>query len=344
MLDVTLYCTGKSPHLSMPVTGLLMLQEQGKIRISWEVDPENRRGYPYVQLLGVYAEGKCIMFDMADGYGEVEIRCQRQIVENSDFTFRRSFSPVRTAELPEELQVRMRPFGFHYHVSYPNNFIDKVSSVKEWPDTLFQLVFNGAQRSYFTPDKFEMKARLTDKPRVLFYTRLWDPDEIPALYDSLTILNQNRIRLVSELKKIYGPRFVGGIQFSPLAMKSCRELVASISATKRKNYLQTMKNADICIGTTGLHDSIGWKTAEYIAASKAVINEKFNFEVTGGFSEGDNYLPFTDIEDCLSHVEKLMANPEQVYAMGLANQEYYQSYGRPDKVMENALRQVFSDF
>ena len=38
MLEVTLYCIGKSPHLSMPVTGFLMLEKQGRLRITWELD------------------------------------------------------------------------------------------------------------------------------------------------------------------------------------------------------------------------------------------------------------------------------------------------------------------
>ena len=69
MLEVSLYCTGKTPHLSMLVTGFLILQEQGKISLSWEIDEKNRKRFPYLPLLGVYAEGKRILFDMADGYG-----------------------------------------------------------------------------------------------------------------------------------------------------------------------------------------------------------------------------------------------------------------------------------
>lgn len=38
-----------------------------------------------------------------------------------------------------------------------------------------------------------------------------------------------------------------------------------------------VKESDICITTTGLHRSIGWKFAEYIAASKAIVTEKLNY-------------------------------------------------------------------
>ena len=73
MLELNVYCIEKTPHLSMPVTGLRMLEEQKKVRLSFEIDRENRRKFPYAPLLGVYGGGKRILFDLADGYGtEVE--------------------------------------------------------------------------------------------------------------------------------------------------------------------------------------------------------------------------------------------------------------------------------
>ena len=344
MLELQVYCAGKTAHLTMPVTGLMMLEDQGKVRLSFEIDPDNRREFPYVALLGVYGGGKRVFFDLSDGYGSVEKRAQPWIAEHADAVFRRSFSPAETAKLSEELRGRMRPWGFHFHVSYPGNPIDAVSTWKERKADLFQRVFNGAPRRYFTLEKFERAPRRSEKPTVLFYTRLWHAPEDDELFDSVTLLNQNRIRLVSELKRRYGSRFIGGIQFDPKELGRCGDLMAGISATSRKRYLQTMRSADICIGSTGLHDSISWKTAEYIAASKAVVNETFHYEVPGEFRDGVNFLSFTDVEGCLEQVARLMEDPDRTYEMGLANQAYYQAYGRPDRVMANALAQVFPEF
>jgi len=60
--------------------------------------------------------------------------------------------------------------------------------------------------------------------------------------------------------------------------------------SNRRNYLEVMKQSDICISSMGLHQSIGWKTGEYIAASKAIINESFHYKVVGDFQIGKNYL------------------------------------------------------
>ena len=343
MLELSVYCIAKTPHLSMPVTGLLMLAEQKKVCLSIEIDGQNRKRLPYAPLLEVCGRGKRVLFDLADGYGwEVE-RAQPQLASQADMIFRRSFSPEKNQQLLPELLNRVRPLGFHFHVSYPGNPIDQPSSWRERRRDLFQRTFNGAPRSYFTPDKFERGPVYRKKPAVLFYTRLWHAPEGDELYESVVQLNLSRIKLVSELKKRYGPRFTGGIQFDPKEVGRCGGLMVGIGATSRKRYLETMHKADICIGSTGLHNSIGWKTAEDVAASKAIVNEAFCFQVPGNFRAGVNYLPFADVEGCLTQVERLMGDPQRIYEMALANQAYYQASGRPDRVMANALRQVFPE-
>ena len=124
----------------MLVTGFLILQEQGKISLSWEIDEKNRKRFPYLPLLGVYAEGKRILFDMADGYG-MSPKELAQAVEQSDYYFRRSFSKTYNQKLDAKQQEKMHPLGFHYHVSYPGNFIDRAESFSDWRKEWFQLFF-----------------------------------------------------------------------------------------------------------------------------------------------------------------------------------------------------------
>ncbi|USF25137.1 hypothetical protein N510_000046 [Firmicutes bacterium ASF500] len=328
----------------MPLSGLQMLEDQGKLRFSFSLDRENRRGLPYAQLLEAEGGGRRIIFDLSDGYGSVEKRAQPWLAERADILFRRSFSPAETAKLPPALRGRVRPWGFHFHVSCPGNPMDQVTSLGERKGELFQWIFNGAPRSYFTLEKFERPPEWKREPSVLFYTRLWHVPEGDELSEQVAALNRSRLELVAELKRRYGRRFTGGVQFDPRAVRRYGGLMSGIAATSRRRYLETMHRADICVGSTGLHGSIGWKTAEYLAASKAVVNETLQFEVPGPFQAGVNYLPFTDAEGCLAQVERLMADPDRTYAMAQANQAYYQFWGRPDRVMANALAQVFPGF
>lgn len=333
MQKISLYCIAKVTHLSMLFTGFELLKQAGELDYTVEVDESNREGFPHPLFLLAVVDGRRIIFDMADGYGEIGT-----VLERCDVYFKRSFSEKRNLAYPQEQRAKMKRLGLHYHVSFPGNPMDVGLSLKK---KIFQQVFNGAQPEYFIPDRFEAQPLRTSQPKVLFYTRLWDASDCretdPAYYESVEKITADRIRLVTELKKTYANRFVGGIQFSRYAMKKCPELVVPIGATKRRNYLHTMHNAEICIASTGLHDSIGWKTAEYVAGARAIVSEHLCYEVTGDFAQGKNYLAYGTTEEALAQVEELMTHPEAVYAMQLENERYYQQYLRPDMLIRNAL-------
>lgn len=101
-----------------------------------------------------------------------------------------------------------------------------------------------------------------------------------------------RIAIVRALGERYPRNFTGGVTDTPLARALCPELIVAEKYTDRARYLRLMRRSDICIGSTGLWDSIGWKTGEYVAAARAVVNERFVYEVPGGFREGVNYLGY----------------------------------------------------
>lgn len=85
---------------------------------------------------------------------------------------------------------------------------------------------------------------------------------------------------------------MGGVQKSAYAMQHAKDILLLRTMTERGRYLKTLHQSDICIGTMGLHKSSGWKTAEYVAASKGIVNETLHYEVPGNFLEGKNYLAF----------------------------------------------------
>ncbi|MBV1906550.1 MAG: hypothetical protein KUG75_10760, partial [Pseudomonadales bacterium] len=89
----------------------------------------------------------------------------------------------------------------------------------------------------------------------------------------------------------------------------------------------------ICVATTGLHQSIGWKFAEYIAFSKAILSETLNFEVPGKLSEGMNFLEFTSAEACVENASILMSDHELRKKLMLNNAIYYHKNMRPDNLI-----------
>ena len=155
--------------------------------------------------------------------------------------------------------------------------------------------------------------------------------------DNADKINNKRIRIIRLLKEQYGDLFVGGVHLSKLVLQYAPDLVLPKVLTTRKHYLMVMKDADICIGTLGLHQSTGWKTAEYVAACKGIVNERLAYSTLGPFVENINYFSFIDAEECCLQVEKLFSDPDKLYAMKKANYDYYSKYLRPDLLVLNTL-------
>ena len=338
MTELNIYSAGRNAHLSMGLTGLMMLQKQGKLSFQIQVDPQNARKLPYPLILIAEAEGKRIGFDYSDGYDSH----LEDAVRQCDLYFKRSFSAEKNQFLATDNRKKMVPLGLHYHVSYPGNVMDKAEGLRGMKEKLWQQVFNGADRSYFTPERFEAdNAQNHEGTNILFYCRLWDAAQYkttdPQYYEQVQEINRERISLVRKLKEDYPEHFTGGIQYSPLAKKLCPELIVNYRETQRTNYLKKLHRSDICIGTTGLHDSIGWKTAEYVAAGKAILCEPLRYEVPGNFEQNRNYLTFSGAEECMKQLGRLLAHPDLIRQLQQNNRQYYEEYLRPDRQMERAL-------
>ena len=175
----------------------------------------------------------------------------------------------------------------------------------------------------------------------MFYTRLWDTSDCPECSTAeLEHINNMRIDIIRNLRKLYPNQVYTGLSANKLAKELAPELILSKRKTLRANYLKAMTKADICIGSMGLHKSVGWKTGEYIAAAKAIVNETLHYEMLGDFIPGQNYLEFTSLSSCLECVEELINDPQHVYDMKLRNRDYYLNYLRPDMQVLRAIEHI----
>lgn len=93
------------------------------------------------------------------------------------------------------------------------------------------------------------------------------------------------------LLKKFCKHVIAGFKPTAYAKYNFEDCLVPNILTKRKNYLQLVKESDICI-TTGLHRWIGWKFAEYIAASKSIVTEKFNYSPGAELKVNTNFLEF----------------------------------------------------
>lgn len=332
MEKVKLYIETQVPHASQIITGLLHMKEQG-----WDVEFVDQRNsgsaYCGMPLMRAEYRGQRIVYDVGDGYNvpkDMEIG-----LKECEFYFKRSFSDARNRELLPDYVDKMYPLGFNYHVTHKKNPINEPL----WKHLLKPLLGRAPDR-YFVPEIFEGKAeRIDHAPKILFLTRLWEQEEglPPEVNEERVLINEMRIRMVKALREKYGESFVGGVNDTPLSREIAPDLIMPAEYTERKRYVQLLHSCDICIGSMGLFESIGWKTGEYVAAAKAIVNERFHYTVTGDYREGEHYLPFETAEECLAAVDALVADPEKLYAMKKANEDYYRAYLRPDVLVKNSL-------
>lgn len=337
MDKITVTIPSRIEHNAQTVAGFLLLKKKG-----YDVQIINQSGNPdtpFYDCPVVLAEyrGMRILYDHWDGYPPQET--MQACLDWSDICFKRSFSPEKNASLFPADAHKIFPLGFNYHVTLANSPIN---------DPLWKaaakILLGKTPHAYFTPGRFEGEpSAAANPPKIIFFTRLWDPDE-PNVYighkEERRIINETRIQILRSLREHYGDAFTGGLNDMPFSRKLAPDLIVPNQFTNRKNYLQLLHSADICIGSMGLHESIGWKTAEYVAAAKAIVNETLHYCVPGDFLPGQNYLPWQTAEECLAAVRKLTDDPQLLMNMKQANQKYYQEHLRPDVLVGNTLEIV----
>lgn len=334
MKKIKLIIGSRVPHISQIVTGFLMLKEQG---YELEFAECTDSGSELAGMPAIRAEyqGQKLLYDVGDGYNVPEAVIAG--VQASDFYFKRSYSEKRNREIAPRYLDKMYPLGFNYHVTYRGNPLRE----PVWK-TLVKPLLGRTPDCWFTPKVFEGEPRKNDgKPvRILFLTRLWDDHEPGFSAEEnaeRTYINHMRIEIIRSLRETYGDAFVGGLNDNALSRAWAPELIMPAKYTERRKYLKLLHSSDICIGSMGLFESIGWKTGEYVAAAKAIVNEELHFSVTGDFEEGKNYLSFRTKEECLAAVQLLVEDPDRLYAMKAENARYYQKYLRPDILVKNTL-------
>lgn len=339
----TLKINSNSPHICSVLTGFLMLKEQNVLDFDINFCYSEGYRYPHSSIVEAEIDGVRIAFDLHDGYMK-DLKDTNSFLDKVDYYFKRSSSSEKNMAFSEHNREKIFPLGLSYYVTCKGNPIGVPSfSIIKSLKKSYKKLLGDKDNHFFTVERFEEKPDYKESDlRIIFMTRLWQP--VVSNDQKMAHLNQIRIDIIREMRKEYGDYFYGGLLKSDFAKKLCPELVIPYKMTLRPNYLTMMKQSDICIGSVGLHDSIGWKTGEYVAASRAIVNERFRYEVPGDFTVGKNYFDFDTVDECMMHVDYLYNNPDAVYQMKCSNEEYYKNYLRPDRQVYNALATALPHF
>ena len=351
-MHCTMFAYSTSPHVSQLYTGFSLLSAGGKIRLTQKLCNFSHAGIESMKnmrpsdLNGLFVilDGKTtIYYDTSDS-----APLRMDALEVCDAYFKRSYA---SAHIPDGYHSKVYPLGLNYEIYVGklnlhemSRFLLRKAAFNHFPKELVKRCAELASLC-FLPTVAHMCAPpvLTQEPRVLFMARAWDPEgESAALSASekaeRTIINTTRARCIQLLRKELGSRFYGGFAQTKYAMQTYKALVlkSPLSAGK-KNYLSLLRDYPICISTTGLHGSIGWKMAEYVAFSKSIVSERLKRVVPCDFEPKQHYSEFDTPEECVQQTIQLIEDKPSRQLMMENNWTYYNNHLAPDKLIWRTL-------
>ena len=326
------------------LTGFLMLAEQSAIDLDLRCRKTLSDSHPERALVRATVDGHEIAYDVADDYYFDQEKTE-ELLSSLDAYFKRSYDPL-THDGWEGAE-RIHRLGFNYHVELRH----KAFHTLDWaePKRYARVVARRLLGHEVRPlvDTYEVTPHFVAEPTAIFYARVWNPagetlgESVSAdVSEHRSMLNEMRAECVRQLNAEFGPRFSGGLEPTAyaLAHPDYSSLVKDRTKTSKKAYLEQMHRTDVCVGSLGLGDANGWKMGEYVAASRAIVNERMRYLVPGDFAPGRNYQEFTTADECVEQVGRLLNNPEAVHQMKCENQHYYREYLRPDKLVLRSLQ------
>ncbi|HYH15821.1 MAG TPA: hypothetical protein VD794_11400 [Flavisolibacter sp.] len=335
-----------NPHLMQIYAGFFELHKKGIIRLKARPVGKATSG-PHILVVTINKKYK-VAYDALDGFSWIIGDKEQNLsyFQNNfkvDFYFKRSFHQQLYQYKPANCHIF--PLGLNYNVypdynmlAYNPTLKDKLKYVLK-TNRLFNRV---SSKNFFYAKDFEHHPTNHSVDRILFITRAWDPQEArwEGARPHREMVNQMRAECIRLCRKEFGDRFTGGLSTDAYSTKHFADLIIPNEYTGKSRFLQAVKEHSICIATTGLHDSIGWKLGEYVAASRAIVSEPLHYEVPGNFKKDQNYLAFETPAQLIEQIQKLLDNKELILQMMQNNHQYYTDYVKPDKLVLNTLLQV----
>lgn len=351
-----LMCPSRSePHLSQIYTGFGLLARRGDLRVSVEPMSPYFRSSRVVMLRAVVNGSVRLVYDTADG-----MDVDDEALDWCEAYFKRSYNSQSHGATE-----KIHPLGLNYQVYGPHDFRHRriIWLLRELRPSNARRVLG--QVAHLAPlvsavawrlsalsganameggcagsmiGAPEAAPQISAWPTVLCFARTWDPSLVAGWRE----LNETRAGCIRALRKEFGPKFIGGLAPSPDALRDYPDCVVDPAVVRKSAYLAAMKSSDVCVTTRGLRGSNGWRLAEYVAASRAIVTERLLYEVPGSFTDGQNYLGFDTADQCVSNVRRLVDHPEMRLSMMHANHDYYQRHVRPDALVLRSLETALS--
>ena len=339
-IECNIISTSDSNHLSQIYTGFKQLQSEGRIRLSQSfhdrsaASDENTAPHKLLVLIN----GRRVLYDMSDGGG-----IHKEAIERIDFCFKRSFSKERVKALGVEAKVF--PLGLNYAVA-PDRVdffgfrraLRHAKGIHRVTGALYALKCYRSSK-HLRVNQLQAPPNFEAPARIIFLTTTYDPgrSKTDQKKKETDHINRTRAECIRALRREFGDRFLGGISFNAGIKKGYEDcLIPDKAFTRRDNYIRILKHYPICVATTGLHGSIGWKFGEYVALSKAILSEKLLYAAPG-LQPGKNFLEFATPAQCVEEAQRLMTDRDLRAQIMLNNAYYYMEYLKPDVMIMKSI-------
>jgi len=294
-----------------------------------------------------------VIYDTLDGLNWIKVEDENlnlnqfsKLTEDVDYYFKRSYKSSLQKHVHPGCSYL--PLGLNYNVipdrKLVRNSISYTLGRLADPKQVYRDIIN-YKVEHITASDYEYKPLLNQHDKILFFTRLWEfekYDDSPIFQAQIEEINHSRITSIRACKEAFGDRFIGGVYDDPTSHKYAPDLIVPSEYTNKLNFLDEVKKSNICISTTGLHQSIGWKMGEYVAASRAIISEPLHFELPGDFKDGENFLSFNDNDELVSQIDNLLSDRSKIKNMMDSNHNYYRQYVKPDSMILKSLQKILS--
>lgn len=339
-------------HLQQIYTGFARLHREGKITLRQTIPSEAKKArgadrwvnYKFFNTTAIINGTTRVCYDTHD-WNWID----KEILAGCDFYFKRSYDPQFISTL--EHRDKVFPLGLNYQVASSEFDIFKLKRAAFYSGkdrikaTLKGLRIDNLLRQRETEriDNLEAAPDPNIEPRVLFMARAWNPEKIESKKQKAAVeaINETRAKCIVVLRKELGEKFYGGLAHDDYSKKYfSNALLADDSSSSKRNYLEILKRFPICVATVGLNGSNGWKLAEYVAHSKAILSEPLVYQVPGKFEAGQNYIEFSDADDLVASAVKLIEDGTSRTEIMANNFAYYNSHVRPDAMIANSLNVV----
>lgn len=353
-LHCVLHCQSDESHLQQVYAGFATLARNGAFTLEQKLE---KIDYYQSQLPGhldtsraahliVEVDGMRIGYDVHDA-GEVP----EDLLANVDVLFKRSWEQAFVEACSAPGNVLPLGANLWVHANPPDWRALHRAGMYRGSEALKRVIRAlGIDRLFgdgvFTPRWSDLTAKppVDLAPRVLFLAEAWDPDEAPTAHTAAEriVINAARAACMRALRERFGHKATCGFRNTAFARREFADLAVSDgNLTRKRNYLQLVRRHPICIATSGLHRSTGWKFAEYLAMSRAIVSEQLHMRLPGPIAAGSHYLEFDDAESCVAAVARLFEENGQRQALMKAAAAYAMHHVRPDSLVAESLRHAF---